>query len=213
MWRCHDTSCQAAHIFSNYQQLCVWQSWIFKYIACCKISYRYEVRNGLSGRYQQQRCNVVTRGPKTVFHTTFLTHFLLLVCFYAPWKHPRTYSFLILSEGIEKDQWHEWIGYRDQSAVYWAYIICSCLSCLFILLQIAHLWKHLQNYQVKPFLKFDLIRWKKTISFKLFFYLFINMHESPKIILLLTFSEQLKITHNRYFYKSFKSGQLILKAF
>ena len=143
----------------------------------------------------------------------FLTHFLLLVCFYAPWKHPRTYSFLILSEGIEKDQWHEWIGYRDQSAVYWAYIICSCLSCLFILLQIAHLWKHLQNYQVKPFLKFDLIRWKKTISFKLFFYLFINMHESPKIILLLTFSEQLKITHNRYFYKSFRSGQLILKAF
>lgn len=111
MWRCHDTSCQAAHIFSNYQQLCVWQSWIFKYIACCKISYRYEVRNGLSGRYQQQRCNVVTRGPKTVFHTTFFNPFLATGLFLCPLKTSENLQFSDTFRGYRKRPvtWMDWL--------------------------------------------------------------------------------------------------------
>ena len=36
-----------------------------------------------------------------------LTHFMSLASFYTPWKHQKTSAFLIISGGIEKDQWHE----------------------------------------------------------------------------------------------------------
>ena len=39
-----------------------------------------------------------------------LTHFVTLASFYNPWKHQTTIGFLIISEGIESDQWHE-MGY------------------------------------------------------------------------------------------------------
>ena len=34
-----------------------------------------------------------------------LIHFIPLVSFYTHWKHQKTFSFLILSVGIERDQW------------------------------------------------------------------------------------------------------------
>ena len=30
-----------------------------------------------------------------------------LVSFYTPWKHQKAPAFLMFSEGIERDQWHE----------------------------------------------------------------------------------------------------------
>ena len=33
-----------------------------------------------------------------------LTHFMSLVFFYTPWKHQKTFCFLMLSGGIERDQ-------------------------------------------------------------------------------------------------------------
>ena len=36
-----------------------------------------------------------------------LIHFIVLVSFYAPWKHQQSSGFLIFSGGIERDQWHE----------------------------------------------------------------------------------------------------------
>ena len=36
-----------------------------------------------------------------------LTHFTVLISFYTPWKQQKTYCFLMFSEGIERDQWHE----------------------------------------------------------------------------------------------------------
>ena len=37
----------------------------------------------------------------------YLTYFKLLISFYIPWKHQKTRGFLMLSRGIERDQWHE----------------------------------------------------------------------------------------------------------
>ena len=38
-----------------------------------------------------------------------LTHFMPLVFFYTPWiyQDQETYGFLMFSEGIERDQWHQ----------------------------------------------------------------------------------------------------------
>ena len=36
-----------------------------------------------------------------------LTHFKSLVSFYIPWKHQKTFGFLMFSGGLERDQWHE----------------------------------------------------------------------------------------------------------
>ena len=37
----------------------------------------------------------------------YLIHFMQLVSFYSPWKHQKTRGFLMFSEGIERDLWHE----------------------------------------------------------------------------------------------------------
>ena len=36
-----------------------------------------------------------------------LAHFMPLVSFDTPWKYQKPFGFLILSGGIERDQWHE----------------------------------------------------------------------------------------------------------
>ena len=36
-----------------------------------------------------------------------LIHFILLISFYIPGKHQKTFEFLTFSGGIAKDQWHE----------------------------------------------------------------------------------------------------------
>ena len=36
-----------------------------------------------------------------------LTHFMPQVSFNTPWKHQKTFSFLMFSGGIERDLWHE----------------------------------------------------------------------------------------------------------
>ena len=36
-----------------------------------------------------------------------LTDFNQLISFYTPWKHQKTSDFLMLSGGIERNQWHE----------------------------------------------------------------------------------------------------------
>ena len=36
-----------------------------------------------------------------------LTYFMPLISFYTPWKHQKTRVFLMFSEGIESNQWHE----------------------------------------------------------------------------------------------------------
>ena len=36
-----------------------------------------------------------------------LIHFLPLLFYYTPWKHQKTFGAVILSVGIESDQWHE----------------------------------------------------------------------------------------------------------
>ena len=38
-----------------------------------------------------------------------LTHFMPLVSFYAPWKHQKTFGFLMFSGGIEKDRGIKWV--------------------------------------------------------------------------------------------------------
>ena len=37
----------------------------------------------------------------------YLTHFILLVSFYAPWKHEKTRGLMMFSEGIKRDQCYE----------------------------------------------------------------------------------------------------------
>ena len=37
----------------------------------------------------------------------FLIHFMQLVSFYTPWKHQKTFGFLIFLGSIVGDQWHE----------------------------------------------------------------------------------------------------------
>ena len=39
--------------------------------------------------------------------TNTLTHFVPLISFDTPRKHQKTSGFLMFSEGIKKDQWHE----------------------------------------------------------------------------------------------------------
>ena len=39
--------------------------------------------------------------------TNWLAHFMPLVSLDTPWKHQKTKGFLMFSEGIESDQWHE----------------------------------------------------------------------------------------------------------
>ena len=34
-----------------------------------------------------------------------LTHFQLMLHIYTPWKHPKTYGFLVFSGGIEEEYW------------------------------------------------------------------------------------------------------------
>ena len=41
-----------------------------------------------------------------------LTHFVLLVYFYSPWKHQKTKNLLMLPGGLERDQWHEMDKHR-----------------------------------------------------------------------------------------------------
>ena len=36
-----------------------------------------------------------------------LTHFMPQVSFNTPWKHQKTFDFLMFSGGIERDLWHE----------------------------------------------------------------------------------------------------------
>ena len=36
-----------------------------------------------------------------------LTHFMPQVSFNTPWKHQKTFGFLMFSGGIERDLWHE----------------------------------------------------------------------------------------------------------
>ena len=38
-----------------------------------------------------------------------LTHFMLLLASYAPWKYKKTFEFFYVSGGIERDQWHEMV--------------------------------------------------------------------------------------------------------
>ena len=38
---------------------------------------------------------------------TLLTHFMPLISFDTLWKHQKTRGFLMFSEGIKRDQWHE----------------------------------------------------------------------------------------------------------
>ena len=49
-----------------------------------------------------------------------LTYLLSLLCFYSFWKHQKTICFLIISRGIERDQWHE-IGWIRQVKSYFRY--------------------------------------------------------------------------------------------
>ena len=40
-----------------------------------------------------------------------LTNFMPLVSFYTPWKHKKSFDFLLFSGGIETDQWLEMSQY------------------------------------------------------------------------------------------------------
>ena len=40
-----------------------------------------------------------------IYHA--LTHFMSLDSFYTPWKHQETLGFMMISGGVERDQWHE----------------------------------------------------------------------------------------------------------
>ena len=44
----------------------------------------------------------------TLIAPEILTHFMSLVSFFTPpWKHKNIFGFMIISGGIERDQWHE----------------------------------------------------------------------------------------------------------
>ena len=63
-----------------------------------------------SGKYNKMLLSIPWTGPKVnVQHLLFvqLTHFMPLVSFDTPWKHQKTFGFLMFSEAIEKDHWHE----------------------------------------------------------------------------------------------------------
>ena len=61
-----------------------------------------------------------------------LTHFMPLVFFYTPWIRHKTFGFLMFSEGIERDQWHEWVNLHWQSYHYYHYSYMSNISSLYI---------------------------------------------------------------------------------
>ena len=46
-------------------------------------------------------------GTITIDFLSWLTHFMPLVSFYNPWKHPKTSGFLMISGVIERDHWHK----------------------------------------------------------------------------------------------------------
>ena len=59
---------------------------------------------GSKGVIPVNKCNTdITKLP----NINSLTHFATLVFFYTPWKYQKTYDFLMISGGIEKDQWHK----------------------------------------------------------------------------------------------------------
>ena len=45
----------------------------------------------------------------TVPSVAKLSHFMTLVSFYTPWKHQKTFGFLMFSEGIERDHGMKWV--------------------------------------------------------------------------------------------------------
>ena len=80
------------------------------------ITFTEEIQNGKL----HFLCGDVIHLPIGLSFTTFLlTHFILLVSFYTSWKHQKTFSFLMFSRGIERDQWHEMVN-REM----WRYL-CS----------------------------------------------------------------------------------------
>ena len=53
------------------------------------------------------QCAIVSCCFNKTFGCNFLIHFMLLISFDTPWKHPKTWGFLIFSGGIESEQWHK----------------------------------------------------------------------------------------------------------
>ena len=42
-----------------------------------------------------------------IWEQSSLTYFMSLIAFDTPWKHQKTYGFLMFPEGIKRDQEHE----------------------------------------------------------------------------------------------------------
>ena len=45
--------------------------------------------------------------------TNPLTHLMLLYSSYTPWKHQKTSDFLMFSVCMEREQWLEWVDWRE----------------------------------------------------------------------------------------------------
>ena len=79
---------------------------------------------------QPEACNFIKEGTLTqvfscefceISKNTFFTEHILatasvmsLVSFFTPWKHLKIKGFLIISGGIEKDQWLKWVNEKSK---------------------------------------------------------------------------------------------------
>ena len=71
-------------------------------------------------RKKQQRkqtfiLNVINPTTATFpLNSWFLTHFMPLVSFYTPWKHPKTRSFLVLWELLKETSSEKWVNWENK---------------------------------------------------------------------------------------------------
>ena len=82
---------------------------------------KYDTMKVLNFHLKNYTLNIATlegKKWKTLF-PIFSTHFRPLVSSYTPWKHQETRGFLMFSEDIKRDQWHEM-----SSKVSWIFMIC-----------------------------------------------------------------------------------------
>ena len=96
---------------------------------------------------------ILLEGGESRIPSYQLTHFLPLVYFYTPWKHQKTFCFLMFSGGIERDQWHKNGLSRTYSLSANSSFVSFCcllqgLQNVLIVFNVIMFWKYLKN-QIK----------------------------------------------------------------
>ena len=78
---------------------------------------------GQSLNYQKEVSKGLTRNVHIQIHYVYyLTHFMSLISFYTPWKHQKTFGFLMFSWGVERDQRHEICSFRSNVCLYFNFL-------------------------------------------------------------------------------------------